>query len=475
MSEQEFDRESSRHTFGSYFSFSMYQITWTILVQTQGLFLYFYYHTVIGLAPILILTATGIITVWGAFNDPLIGYLTDRNFKWTRRLGRRFPWILIGIIPWCFIIIFIFMAPDATVNPWPAFIWLLVVLFFNELFITLTDVHSGILRADKFRTEFERRKYSGFFGIFDMIAVALGTAVPPLLLFGTENEAYTVMAVIIAVIALVCAVLFLVKGAREDKIIIDRYYASDYERMKFIKGTIEVLKQNNFMGFWISAAGFGMSITIMTGVMVYLTTFVLRLPSEFISILMATFLIGAMISVPIWLKILKKVVDTRKLYLIGCIVFSVALIPLTFFQTLIDLLIMLFIVGLAIGCVWTLQIPILFSNVQDDFVIRTGRNQKGMLIGSWAVLGLFTAFIDELLLTTVFTITGFDPGYATYEALELAVGAAKMPTILLGIRFLVGVIPMIIMVVTTILFRKFYTLTHDKVLENKQKLKELGF
>ena len=108
-------------------------------------------------------------------------------------------------------------------------------------------------------------------------------------------------------------------------------------------------------------------------------------------------------------------------------------------------------------------------------MIKTGRNQKGILIGGWAVLGLFTAFIDELLLSTVFTITGFDPGYSTYEALEAAVGAANMPPILWGIRILVGVIPTIVMIVTTLLFRKFNTLTHEKVLENKQKLKELGF
>ena len=477
MSEQEFDKDSSRHSFGSYFSFSMYQITWTILVQTQGLFLYFYYHTIIGLAPILIFTATAINTVWGAFNDPLIGYLTDRNFKWTKRLGRRFPWIIIGIIPWCFIIIAIFMAPTgATINPWPAFIWLLVVLILNELFITLTDVHSGILRADKFRTEFERRKYSGFFGIFDMIAVALGTAVPPLLLFfGNSALSYTVMAIIISMIALISAILYLMKGAREDKTIIDRYYASDYERVKFIKGTVEVLKHKNFMGFWISAAGFGISTTIMTGLIVYATTFVLRLSSDFITIIMATLLTAAMISVPIWLKILKKVVDSRKLYIIGCFIFSITVIPLTFFQSLIDFLIFVLIAGFAMGCVWTIQIPILFSNVQDDYVVRTGRNQKGILIGGWGVLGLFTAFIDELLISTVFIITGFDPGYSTYEALEIAVGAANMPPILWGIRILVGITPMIIMVITTVVFKKLYTLTHEKVLENKQKLKELGF
>ncbi|MBY9003248.1 MAG: MFS transporter [Candidatus Lokiarchaeota archaeon] len=473
MSEQEFDKESSQRSFGDYLSFSMYQITWTIIVSTQGLFLFFFYHTVIGLDPLLIFLATAINTVWGAFNDPLIGYLTDRNFKWTRKLGRRFPWILTGIVPWCFIIIFIFSAPDAIGNPWPAFLWLLFFLFLHELFITLTDVHGGILRADKFRTEFERRKYAGFFGIVDMIAMALGTALPPLLLFGTDKAAYQMMAIIISMIALIFAGLFLVKGAREDKIIIDRYFASDYERLKFIKGTIEVLKHKNFLGFWISIAGFGIATTILTGMIVYVVVFLLQYSTDFITIFMAVFLIGAMVSVPFWLRILKKIKDSRKLYLIGCIVFSAALAPVTFFQTMIDLMILLFIVGFALGCLWAIQIPIIFSNIQDDFVIRTGRNQKGLLIGGWAVLGLFTAFIDELLITAVFFFTGFDAGLPDYAA--LVASGADVGLVLLGIRILIGVIPMCAMIISTIVFWKLYSITHEKVLENKQKLKELGF
>jgi Na+/melibiose symporter-like transporter len=365
------------------------------------------------------------------------------------------------------------MAPDALINPWPAFFWLAFFLFLNDLFITLTDVHGGILRADKFRTEFERRKYSGFFGVFDMIAMALGTALPPLLLFGSTQGDYITMAIIISVIALVFAVLFLINGAREDKVIIDRYFAAEYERLKFISGTMEVVKHKNFLGFWLSLAGFGVATTILTGMIVYVVVFLLQQSTDFITIFMAIFLVGAMISVPIWLRILKKVVDSRKMYLIGCIALIVSLAPITFFQTIIDLMIFLFIAGFGMGCLWTIQIPIIFSNVQDDFVVLTGRNQKGMLIGGWALLSLFTAFIDELLISIVFILTGFDAGLEDYDALVLS--GADVALVQLGIRLLVGIIPMCAMILSTIAFWKIYDLTHEKVLENKQKLKDLGF
>ena len=109
------------------------------------------------------------------------------------------------------------------------------------------------------------------------------------------------------------------------------------------------------------------------------------------------------------------------------------------------------------GCVWSIQIAVIFSHVQDDFVVRTGKNQKGILIGAWAVLGLLTAFIDELLFAIVFNITGFVGGIDTYE--KLLMSGADYRAVSWGIRMLVGVIPMLIMALGTYAFWLIYPLT----------------
>ncbi len=474
MSETE-EPQTSRHSFKTYVSFGSYNILWTIPPVTMELFMFFYYHTVVGLAPIWILTVVAINTVWASLNDPLIGWLTDRNFKWTRKWGRRFPWIVIGFIPQSLSLIMIFTSPELDpANPLPVMLWLLLSLFLYDLFVTLIDIHVSILRADKFRTETERRKYAGSWGFFDITAAVLGVMLPPLFLFfGNTTLSYTIMATILSLITIIFGFTFL-PSAREDKIIIDRYYSRDYERLNVFKGLKLVIKQNSFMALYAGYIAFLVASTILTTMIAYITTFVLRTDNpDMITIFYAMFLLGAIISIPIWLKILKRINNNKKTYIIGSFLLGILFIPITFFQTEIDLLIISFLVGFGNGCVWTIGKPVLLANAQDDFVVRTGRNQKGILVGTWAVLGLVTSFIDEGLITFVFTITGFDAGYENFAA--LVASGANVELILWGIRLLSGIIPMLVLLIGTLIFWKYYPLTQEKVLENKAKLIELGF
>lgn len=472
--EAELEPQKNRHSRWVYASFAMYQPAWSIVATTQNLFLFFYYHAVVGLDPFLIFLATAIATIWISFNDPLIGYLVDRNFKFTKKWGRRFPWIAIGASLWILTFSILFNAPDIEpINPWPAFWWLIMSLMILDTFKTLGDLNVSTLRPDKFRTDTERRIYSGYFGTFDMLSLVISMIVPPLLIsFGTGKTAYTNMALLVTLISFMCVILFL-PGAREDKIIIDRYYTRDYERMTLLKGAKEVVKQKSFIALFVHQGTFSIATTLMISTFVYLTTFVLRTSADIMTVLLAIFLVGALLSVPFWLRILKKINESKKVYVIGSFTLCVALIPLTFFQTLIDLAIFMFIAGFSMGCVWTMWVGVIYNNVQDDYVVSTGKNQKGVLIGIWSILSLSTLFIDELIVSLVFNSTGFIAGYDTYE--ELAAVVDDIGQIIWGIRFLVGVIPMLVLLVGTLAFWKLYPLTQEKVLENKAKLKELGF
>ena len=470
--EQQQEEQKSRHSNLTYLSFGMYQLAWTTLVSALGLYLYYYYHAIIGLDPLVILLATVLLTFWYGLNDPLIGYLLDRNFKWTRKWGRRFPWILICAVPWSFSIVLIFAAPDAKVNPWPAFFWFIMANAIYETLITTLDINIGALRADKFRTEGERKKYSAFFAPLDMIALALGFILPTLFIgFATGSLSYTIMAVFIGAITLIFMVLF-IPSTREDKIIIDRYFDRKYERMTFFKGIVKALKTKSFLAFLIQYSLFLTATTILTAIIVYVINFIILDPNMMM-VLMAIFIVGAIVAVPFWQKIFKKLNNTKKYYVMGNLILVIALFPATFFQGLIDLAIMMFIIGFAMSSVWTFGIPVILSNTQDDFVVSTGVNQKGLLLGAWGLLTITTSFLDELVIGIVFTATGFVGGIEDY--VQLVATVADVNLVLWGIRLLIGVIPAIIILIGALVFWKFFPLTQEKILENKRKLKELKF
>jgi GPH family glycoside/pentoside/hexuronide:cation symporter len=470
-----FVEDLPRHPRWRYASNATYNFTATVMTAAYSIFLFFYYEVVLGLNPWLIFLALSIWTVYDAINDPFIGFLVDRNTRLTRRWGRRFPWIVIGIVPWCLSFYLIFSAPDidATKNPWPIFWWLLMSLVLFDTFGTIVGINVSSLRPDLFRTEQERRTFTGYWATIDMLAQVLGFIIPPLFLgAGGGKASYAIMGAMVAFIALIGAILF-IPSAREDKVVIDRYYSGEYERMSFFKGVKEVLKQKSFIVFFIAVTAFQIATQMMMSNAIYVVIFVLGASADVLIIIFALLLLGALISVPFWLMYLKKTNNNKKALTVGGFTFAAALIPMTFFQTEIDLFIMVFILGFAMGSMWAFFYTIIQANVIDDFVARTKKNQKGILLGTSVFIGRLAATIDEFIIATVHSLTGFVPGKETYP--ELAASVADINLVLWGIRLLQGVIPGIIILIGTLIFWKYYPLTQDVVLKNKEALEKLGF
>ncbi|TFG07563.1 MAG: MFS transporter [Promethearchaeota archaeon] len=465
----------SRHPQWRYASNALFQFPVTLLVTTLAAFMFFYYEAVLGLNAWYIFLAVALWTIWDAVNDPLIAFLVDRNTRLTRRFGRRFPWIVIGITPWCLCLYLVFSAPDvdASTSPWILFWWLLISLVLFDTFRTLVEVNLGVLRPDLFRTEEERRQMSKYFMPIDMIAIALGMIIPPLFLSaGAGREGFAFMGAMVAFLALIGAILFL-PGAREDKTVIDRYFTGDYEKMSFFKGMKEVVKLKSFLVYFVFITAWVASTDLMIGNTIFLTIYVVRASPDEVTILFATVILGALFSIPFWIWALKRMQNNKKLATIGGFSVSAAMVPISFFQTIVDLLIILFILGFCLGSLWAFIYTIIGANVQDDYAVKTGKNQKAILVGTIGILGRLAAALDEFLIATVHTLTGFEPGHNTYESLASAVDNIEL--VIWGIRLLSGVIPAIIIFIGTLVFWKFYPLSQEEVLKNKRELEKLGF
>lgn len=93
-----------------------------------------------------------------AINDPIIGYMTDRSKKYTAKYGKRYIWILIGVIstPILLILCFIPISTDVIISA----IWLVIIMAIFETSLTLHEVSHASLYPDMFREQYQRRKVS---------------------------------------------------------------------------------------------------------------------------------------------------------------------------------------------------------------------------------------------------------------------------------------------------------------------------
>ncbi len=472
----------TRHSRWTFLSNAFGLLCSTLIGAVQG-FTIFYYEAVVGLDATLIAIAMTIFLIYNGINDPVFGYLIDRNFRFTKRWGRRFPWIVIGILPWAISVYLLFSVPstiDGSTNPGAAFGWLLLTLVLLDTFGTLVNINYKAVQMEKFRSEYERRRFTKYYAPLDILAIVLGMLLPPLftdMIPGDPRASYSIMGAIIAVIALFFGILSL-SGNREDKIMIDKYYSPDsVKRMNFFKVFKEAIKSRTFMVWFIFGMFNGIYISLVVTNMIYITTFVLQVGGDMFLVILGLNLIGSLISIPLWVKFIRKINNNKKALVVAGFLSCAALFPLTFFQGLIDIMIMAFILGLAQGGVNSYVYTIIGPSVTEDVIVKMGKNQKAVLFGISALLGRLIASIDEFVIAFVHDTTGFIAGNDTYADMLAAVTAAggDINLVLIGIRLLQGVIPGLFLLAGVLIIWKFFPLTQERLLSNKAKMQELGF
>ncbi len=454
--------EHSKLEMGSY-GFAKFLSEFIELAFTSWAF-YFYEYT-IGLQSIWVGMGFIIFALWNAFNDPLVGHVTNRPFKFTKKLGRRFPWILIGGIPYVFSYIFIFTPPAVDPNSGAIilFLYLIISTCLFDTFNSIFFINYVSLFPDKFRSGKERRLATGIQTPIGILGVATGTLIPPLLITKGNPTSFIIQAVTMAFIGLV-VIIIAIPGCREDQATIDLYLEKEKERKEkqsFFEVLKKALKHKNFIFFMIGYALYRCLIISMQGSIPYVVGFVLQKPEDFVTILSAGFLVGALVSSPIWAYYAERINDNKKIMLISSILLVVFTIPLTFIRHWILMFICTFLWGIGLGGYWTLISPVL-ADVIDESVITTEKREEGIYNGFLQFFGRLGILFQAISFTLVHLLTGFQVGSET-----------QTPLAIFGVQLHFALIPGIAMLIGTILFWRYYKLTPDRVDAHQEKIKSL--
>ncbi|MHA1527082.1 MAG: MFS transporter, partial [Promethearchaeota archaeon] len=142
------------------FFYSFGNIVSTFFITAYSTLIFYYYEVEIGLPVLLVSLALIVFALFNMISVPLLGWLTDRPFRWTRRLGFRAPWIIMSTFPALIFYFFLFTPPnvDVKTNPWPIFWYMVIFSCLYNIFYSIYRMHYYGGFANIFRGESERKK-----------------------------------------------------------------------------------------------------------------------------------------------------------------------------------------------------------------------------------------------------------------------------------------------------------------------------
>jgi GPH family glycoside/pentoside/hexuronide:cation symporter len=200
----------------------------------------------------------------------------------------------------------------------------------------------------------------------------------------------------------------------------------------------------------------------MVGSIPYVVRFILKEEAIVESYIMLGYIISGIISVPFWSKIAQKQGDFKKMFIIGGLLLVVFTIPLLFVDTVILAIIAVAFLGIGSIGFWVMMLPVL-GDVVDEASLRNGKRQEGFYMGVRTFFGRLAIIIQVSTFALIHIFMGFEPGSKTQSA-----------TAVLGLRFQLALIPMILMLIGIFLFWKLYDLTPEKKSKIRLQLKELS-
>jgi GPH family glycoside/pentoside/hexuronide:cation symporter len=409
-----------------------------------GALVFKFYETEIGLPASY--AAIGIIlySIWNAVNDPLIGYLTFRPTPLASRLGRRFPWIAFGAFLWVFTFVAIFAVPpslDAVQRPLPVFIWMVVSTCLFDTLYTLWEVNYQSVFPDKFRGTPERNKTAGIATAVGILGIAVGFLLPTMFIRYGQPASYLSNAWVFVAIGL-AGVFLLLPGVREDKGMIDRYLADVEARKRgeiksegFFTQLKQALAHRNFMAFILLYFFYQSAMMSMTASIHYIGDYVLPGGSGDTTLIFAGMLAGALVSVPMWMFLGRRIGSNQRTLVVSASVMAVFSFPMFFVSTQVGFTVLMTLWGLGFGGFWLFMTPAL-ADVVDELVLRTGKREDGLYMGFRAFFGRLSYASQALIFWAVHGLTGFsvDPRSATaVMGIKLHLAVIPAGLVLVGI------------------------------------------
>ncbi|MHA1855262.1 MAG: MFS transporter [Promethearchaeota archaeon] len=432
------------------------------LAVQNFLFLGFsFYYAVIGLPVWMVTIGYVIYSIWDAFDDPMLGAWSDRTKS---RWGRRRPWIIISTIPLCILMVTLWTPPTSS-NGITLF-YLVIMLFIFDFFFTMYTVNFNSLWPEMFLTVKDRSAVGVWRNIFTILGLIVAFLVPGFIIEDMTNQRglektpheFMVNGIIAAVVVLISIAIMFKWGCFERK-----EFSNDMMTAPPLLESWKItLKNKAFTTYAIAALAVFIVYGILPMLIPFYAVYVLKMGSSDsleVSLLIFSALLVGGISAPLWAVIRRKW-GVRKSYIISLSYWGLTLLAFMFANNMLSGFIIIIFMGVGLGGSLYLYDQGIALIIDDDEV-RSGLSirREGAYYGVIALFNRFSNAINLIVVGIVFTGTGW--GEYTPRP-----GA----NVLLGLRFLLGVWPVLIIIVAIFFIYKWPI--HGKRLDENMKMQK---
>ena len=415
-----------------------------------------------------------IYSIIDSVNDPLIGYYTDRSKRFTEKYGKRFPWIIVGTILTPIPLLLAFLPPvEITSDPNSVIIvviWMIIMMCLFETFATLREVSQEALFPDLFRYDDQRSTVLGIGMFFTLMAQLVAAISIPLIIASlggaTESQAFIGAALFIITLTYAVSIPYAIWGVRESHEMKQFRLRLDQEIKVYepvLKVYKRIFKDRNWMGLIISFLIWGIGGLCFIGGGMYFVLHYLRLGIEATVLPSLLLLATAVISIPFWLKLARKI-SMKNFYIFGMGLSAIGWFSYLFVEDYTGYVIMSAFMGVVWSGVWGITFKMVQAEAIDNATVINGKREEASYVGLFRVFSAFIYFFQSLIFVIVWTLTGYEPAKRADQT-ELA---------RLGLKLNISLIPAALAVIAIIIFVVMYTISKEDALQNKKKLVEMG-
>ncbi|WP_457557469.1 MFS transporter [Candidatus Harpocratesius sp.] len=434
------------------------------MIAYQGFsFLIFTFYSVVIQLDISKITVVFIIwSIINAFNDPILGALSDKTRTTKLTGGRRRPWIVSMILPLPLVMVFLFTPIQTT--PIVTAIYMAMIMILFDTFYTTYSLNHTSLYPEMFQTNSAREQVGFTRRTIMIVGLLIAFVLPGVIidnLVGTDQTTknqYILCGAVFGILIFIFMLIHIKYGIKEPKL----------EEMKLrqtfsLKESLKYTLTNkdfllivfcSTMNWYV----FGLIPMILP---IYASAnFQLDQSSFDTSLLLIVAFLSSIPGVFFWSKMDSKF-GSRKAFMFSHLLWILSFIPLLFIQSYPLCLVNMFFIGLGLGGA-PYFIDRNISNIADQDELFTKQRREASFYGVHAIFIRLAGILQILSINIIFSYNGWEQvslDNPTYEQK-------------LGLRLLMSIFPAIALLIGLFFLWKF-PLTKEKVKENQEQRKTL--